>query len=157
MLADLERYSNRGGAASSSGRGAGAAGRSSMPAAPTSSSSAAAKRLDSLRPPPPAAGAANQQQQQEQSGGGFKAALDKLLIVDFFFVLFALAWLVVGVATNGGGEGLDGSDPGKINGPLLSSWFALWPMVFQPAIGILMAGALVSGGVGWLRENKEKE
>lgn len=158
MLADLERYSNRGGAASSSGRGAGAAGRSSMPAAPSSSSSSA-KRLDSLRPPPPAAGAANQQQQQEQSGGGFKAALDKLLIVDFFFVLFALAWLVVGVATNGGGEGLNGSssDPGKINGPLLSSWFALWPMVFQPAIGILMAGALVSGGVGWLRENKEKE
>lgn len=160
MLADLERYSNRGGAASSSGRGGGGAGAgSSMPAAPPSSSSAAAKRLDSLRPPPPAAGAAGQQQQQqEQSGGGFKAALDKVLIVDFFFVLFALAWLVAGVATNGAGEGLDGSnDPGKINGPLLSSWFALWPMVFQPAIGILMAGALVSGGVGWLRENKEKE
>lgn len=127
-----------------------------MPAA--TSSSSAAKRLDSLRPPPPPAAAGNQQQQQqEQQSGGFKAALDKLLIVDFFFVLFALAWLVVGVATNGGGEGLDGSDPGKINGPLLSSWFALWPMVFQPAIGILMAGALVSGGVGWLRENKEKE
>jgi LPXTG-motif cell wall-anchored protein len=89
--------------------------------------------------------------------------------VDFFFVLFALAWLVVGVATNGGGgggEGLDGSgsgasDSSKISGTLLVSWFALWPMVFQPAIGILMAGALFSGGAGWFsrrsRENEEKE
>ena len=76
-------------------------------------------------------------------------------------MLFALAWLVAGVATNGGGggggEGENLSDSSKITGPLLVSWFALWPMVFQPAIGILMAGALVSGGVGWLRERREKQ
>lgn len=148
MLADLERYSNRGGAASRSGRSP-----STPPATtPASSPLAPQNRLDSSRCSPQPPSVADQRRQQ----GGFKAALDKLLIVDFFFVLFALAWLVAGVATNGGGGG-GGSETGRINGPLLASWFALWPMVFQPAIGILMAGALVSGGVGWLRENKDKE
>ncbi|KAK9822857.1 hypothetical protein WJX81_005185 [Elliptochloris bilobata] len=72
-----------------------------------------------------------------------KDALDKLLIADFFAVLAILAWLGVGVAAK---VTLDSS-------ALLDAWFPLWPLVFQPAIGVLMLGALVSGAVGWAREN----
>lgn len=72
-------------------------------------------------------------------------ALDKLLVADFFFVLAALAWLVAGVGAQAAGAG-----PG-----LADAWFSLWPAVFQPAIGLLMAGALVSGGMGWWRSKRE--
>ena len=36
------------------------------------------------------------------------------------------------------------------------TWIKLWPFVFQPAIGILMAGALLSGLVGWFKDNVVK-
>lgn len=36
---------------------------------------------------------------------------------------------------------------------LLDTWLSLWQWVFQPAIGVLMLGALVSGAVGWVKEN----
>lgn len=72
-------------------------------------------------------------------------ALDKLLIADFFFVLAALAWLVAGVGAQAAGAGSGVAD----------AWFLLWPGVFQPAIGLLMAGALASGGMGWWRGRSE--
>jgi hypothetical protein len=34
--------------------------------------------------------------------------------------------------------------------PVLDAWYPLWPTLWQSAIGLLMAGALVSGGLGWL-------
>ncbi len=70
--------------------------------------------------------------------------LDKVLIADFFFVAFALAWLAGGV----GERAAIGSQR------LLDAWFPLWPLLFQPAIGVLMLGALVSGGVNWMRRQK---
>lgn len=73
-------------------------------------------------------------------GGGLKEAVDRALVADFFFILVALAWLVAGVA--------ESSLVGTNN--LLTPWYQLWPLVFQPALGLLMAGALVSGAVGWL-------
>jgi hypothetical protein len=74
-----------------------------------------------------------------------KEALDKLLIADFFVVLAILGWLVAGL----GIKGATG------NSALVDAWLPLWPMVFQPAIGVLMAGALVSGGLGWLRGKQQ--
>ncbi len=69
-------------------------------------------------------------------------------MADFFLVLAVLAWLAAGAvqaALSGGSS------------PLLDAWYPLWPMLWQPAIGVLMAGALVSGGLGWLAEQGEKK
>ncbi|GLI71502.1 hypothetical protein VaNZ11_016719 [Volvox africanus] len=91
-------------------------------------------------------GAALQAGQQESGPlSGFKDTLDKLLIADFFLVLFILAWLAVGVAQNAVNGG---------NSPLLDAWYPLWPLLWQPALGVLMAGALVSGALGWLKEKQ---
>ena len=76
-----------------------------------------------------------------------KDALDRLLVADFFFVLLALAWLVTGVAVKAGGG----------SSAIADTWLALWMPLFQPAIGLLMAGALVSGGLGWLRDKRQED
>ena len=39
---------------------------------------------------------------------------------------------------------------------LIDAWFPLWQWVFQPAIGILMLGALASGAVGQLQKGSDK-
>lgn len=83
----------------------------------------------------------------EASGSSFKELVDKALIADFFFILFALGWLGAGVGLKSA-TGVTG---------LLDAWLALWQWVFQPAIGVLMLGALVSGGIGWLREKNEQK
>lgn len=62
-----------------------------------------------------------------------------------FFVLASLGWLVVGL----GVKSATGS------GTLVDAWMPLWPTIFQPAIGVLMAGALVSGAVGWLQSKQQ--
>mmetsp|Transcript_16412 Transcript_16412/g.35482 ORF Transcript_16412/g.35482 Transcript_16412/m.35482 type:complete len:162 (+) Transcript_16412:65-550(+) len=95
----------------------------------SSSSSAASKATEAAQP------------------SGLKETVDKVLIADFFLVLAILAWLAVGVAT----AGLNGG-----SSPLLDTWYVLWPILWQPAIGVLMAGALVSGGLGWLRSQQEQ-
>ncbi|KAL6751656.1 hypothetical protein V8C86DRAFT_1833563 [Haematococcus lacustris] len=64
----------------------------------------------------------------------------QVLIADFFLVLFSLLWLGVGVANTSG----TGSSP------VLDAWYPLWPSLWQGSIGLLMAGAVVSGGLGWL-------
>jgi hypothetical protein len=71
----------------------------------------------------------------------------QVLIADFFVVLAILAWLAVGLAEKATVQSSN----------LIDAWLPLWPMVFQPAIGILMAGALVSGGLNWLQEQKDKK
>jgi hypothetical protein len=65
------------------------------------------------------------------------------LVALFFAVLFFGAWLAAGVAEQ------------SVAGTTLLSdaWFKLWPTLIQPAIGVLMAAALVSGAAGWMREN----
>eukprot|EP00889_Picochlorum_renovo_P001108 jgi/Picre1/28138/NNA_003544.t1 len=76
------------------------------------------------------------------AAGGDKDIIDKALIADFFFILFALAWLGVGVGVK--------SSSG--NTGILDAWLGLWQWVFQPAIGVLMLGAIVSGFIGWLKK-----
>ncbi|CAL5228310.1 g11416 [Coccomyxa viridis] len=82
-----------------------------------------------------------------QSGGSaLKEVLDKVLIADFFFVCAALAWLVAGA----------GANTFLSNSALIDAWFPLWQWVFQPAIGTLMLGALVSGAVGKLQKGSDE-
>jgi hypothetical protein len=78
--------------------------------------------------------------------GGVKAALDRLLVADFFAVVAALAWLGAGLAER---AALGSSR-------LVDAWMPLWPLLWQPLIGVLMAGALVSGGAGWLASKREE-
>jgi hypothetical protein len=62
----------------------------------------------------------------------------QVLIGDFFFILFALVWFGVGV----------GLQIGQVTTGPLDLWYLLWQPVFQPALGVLMLGALVSGLTG---------
>eukprot|EP00877_Chromochloris_zofingiensis_P012284 jgi/Chrzof1/7309/Cz02g18200.t1 len=88
------------------------------------------------------------QERPDTSPSPLKEAVDKVLIADFFFVLVILAWFAVALVAN---SALQSS-------ALLDAWMPLWPLVFQPAIGVLMAGALVSGGIGWLQsQGAEKQ
>ncbi|MEL7053584.1 MAG: hypothetical protein AAGM45_17610 [Cyanobacteria bacterium J06588_5] len=67
------------------------------------------------------------------------SGLNTLLMIDLFFVLFSFVWFAIallGRATNIN-LGFD-------------LWYSLWDPVIMPAIGILMAGALVSGISSWV-------
>ncbi|KKI99294.1 hypothetical protein [Prochlorothrix hollandica] len=65
--------------------------------------------------------------------------INTILMLNFFFVLASCLWFLAAV----GGR--------MVQVPLgLDLWYGLWQPLFQPAIGLLMAGALVSGVGGWL-------
>ena len=61
------------------------------------------------------------------------------LMVDLFFVLFCFLCFVVALI-------------GRANNfpVLFDLWYQLWMPVMQPAIGLLMMGALVSGVASWI-------
>jgi hypothetical protein len=71
----------------------------------------------------------------------------QVLIADFFFVLLVLAWLGAGLAEKATVK----------SSVLVDAWMPLWPLVFQPAIGVLMAGALASGGLSWLQSQGKQQ
>lgn len=60
--------------------------------------------------------------------------LNQLLMVDVFLVLLSFFWLAIAVVGRSLGVPLG-----------LDLWYRLWEPVFTPAIGILMAGAILSG------------
>lgn len=65
--------------------------------------------------------------------------LNQLLVVDVFLVLLSFFWLAIAVVGH------------SIGLPLgLDLWYRLWQPAFMPAIGILMAGAILSGVINWL-------
>lgn len=67
--------------------------------------------------------------------------LNLALVADTFLVLFSFFWLAIAVIGH------------AFNLPLgLDLWYRLWEPVFTPAIGILMAGALLSGILSWLNK-----
>jgi hypothetical protein len=66
--------------------------------------------------------------------------LNLALVANIFLVLFSFFWLAIAVIGRSFGVPLG-----------LDLWYRLWEPVFTPAIGILMAGALISGIVGWVR------
>ncbi len=68
--------------------------------------------------------------------------LNTLLVLDFFLVL--LGFLGLGVAVLSRGQWPR----------LWQGWLWLWQPLWQPAIGLLMLGALVTGGLNWWQNRR---
>lgn len=66
--------------------------------------------------------------------------LDRLLVLDVFLVIGAALWFAAAVLLHARG----------VEAPL-RLFQRLWEPLFTPAIGLLMAAALVSGALGWWR------
>jgi hypothetical protein len=61
------------------------------------------------------------------------------LMANLFLVLFSFFWLAIAVIGH------------AFHVPLgLDLWYRLWEPVFTPAIGVLMAGAILSGVASWI-------
>jgi hypothetical protein len=72
--------------------------------------------------------------------------LNLALMLDLFFVLFSFFWLAIAVVGR------------TAHVPLgLDLWYKLWEPVLQPAIGILMAGAILSGISSWVAKQLNSE
>lgn len=67
-----------------------------------------------------------------------KSALDTLLVIDVFVVIAGALWFGLAVLLHSR----------QIETPL-SLFQALWEPLFTPAIGLLMAAALLSGVISW--------
>lgn len=69
-----------------------------------------------------------------------------LLMADLFFVLFCFFWGVLALI-------------GKLNNiPLgFDLWVSAWQPIVQPALGLLMAGALISGLSSWINQRFNSE
>ncbi|MEM6754625.1 MAG: hypothetical protein AAF630_16840 [Cyanobacteria bacterium P01_C01_bin.38] len=70
--------------------------------------------------------------------------LNTVLVANVFFVLISFGWFAVAVIGRSTGIPLG-----------LDLWHKLWEPVFNPAIGILMAGALLSGIISWVSRKLE--
>mmetsp|Transcript_12457 Transcript_12457/g.18595 ORF Transcript_12457/g.18595 Transcript_12457/m.18595 type:complete len:187 (-) Transcript_12457:78-638(-) len=81
------------------------------------------------------------------SFGSVKETIDSFLVADFFFICASLAWLAAGVAAK----------LALKTEAIYLAWYSLWTPIFQPALGLLMAGAIVSGVGGWLDENRNND
>jgi hypothetical protein len=75
-----------------------------------------------------------------------KTALDTLLVVDVFLVLAGAAWFALAVVLHSQ----------EIEAPL-RMFQRLWEPLFTPAIGLLMAAALVSGVLGWWQRRGQRQ
>lgn len=64
------------------------------------------------------------------------SGLNQVLMINTFLVLLSFGWFVVAVLGRSAGLPLG-----------LDLWYRLWEPVFTPAIGLLMAGALLSAGM----------
>ncbi|NEO44441.1 MAG: hypothetical protein F6K55_10005 [Moorea sp. SIO4A3] len=60
--------------------------------------------------------------------------LNQVLMLDVFLVLLSFFWFAIALVGRSVGIPLG-----------LELWYSLWEPVFTPAIGVLMAGAIVSG------------
>lgn len=67
--------------------------------------------------------------------------LNLALVANIFLILLSFFWLAIAVIGRSFGVSLG-----------LDLWYRLWQPVFTPAIGILMAGAILSGLIGWVRK-----
>ena len=70
--------------------------------------------------------------------------LNTFLVADVFLVLISFLWLVIAVIGRSAGIPLG-----------LDLWYKLWDPLFTPAMGILMAGALLSGIISWISRKLE--
>lgn len=67
------------------------------------------------------------------------SGLNWLLVANLFFVLASFGWFATAVVGRSMNLNLG-----------LETWYRLWTPVFQPAIGILMAGAIAIGVLRWV-------
>ena len=67
--------------------------------------------------------------------------LNWALTINVFFVIGCFFWFAIAVIGNNAGVHLG-----------LDLWRSLWEPVMQPAIGILMAGAILSGITSWVNK-----
>ena len=74
-----------------------------------------------------------------------KGWLDGLLVADVFLVIAGALWFAVAVVLQGQGIGAP-----------LALFQSLWEPLFTPAIGLLMAAALVSGLLGWWQRRGQR-
>jgi TRAP-type C4-dicarboxylate transport system permease small subunit len=65
--------------------------------------------------------------------------LNIILVADVFLVLLGFGWFAIAVIGDASGVHLG-----------LDVWHKLWIPVFNPAIGILMGGAILSGIISWV-------
>ncbi len=71
--------------------------------------------------------------------------LDGVLVADVFLVLAGALFFAVAVLLHG--QHLDAP---------LELFQQLWQPLFTPAIGVLMAAALLSGGLGWWQRRGQR-
>lgn len=71
--------------------------------------------------------------------------LDRLLVLDVFLVIGAALWFGAAVLLHAQG----------VEAPL-QLFQTLWEPLFTPAIGLLMAAALLSGALGWWRRRGQR-
>ena len=74
-----------------------------------------------------------------------KGGIDLLLVIDVFVVIAGALWFGVAVVCHSQ----------KIEAPL-NLFQRLWEPLFTPAIGLLMAGALLSGALGWWQRRGQR-
>ncbi|SBO44813.1 hypothetical protein [Cyanobium sp. NIES-981] len=73
-----------------------------------------------------------------------KGAMDAILVADVFLVIAAAGWFAVAVVCHSQ----------KIEAPL-RLFQTLWKPLFTPAIGLLMAAAVLSGLLGWWQRREQ--
>jgi len=71
--------------------------------------------------------------------------IDRLLVADVFLVLAGALWFGLAVVLHSQG----------IEAPL-QAFQSLWEPLFTPAIGLLMAAALLSGALGWWQRRGQR-
>ena len=74
-----------------------------------------------------------------------KAGLDALLVANVFLVIAGALWFAVAVLCHSR----------KVEAPL-ELFQRLWEPLFTPAIGLLMAAALISGLLGWWQRQGQR-
>lgn len=77
--------------------------------------------------------------------GPLKLWLDRLLVADVFLVIAGGIWFVAAVLLEARG----------LHAPL-QVFQRLWDPLFTPAIGLLMAAALISGALGWWQRRGQR-
>ncbi|MGD1856263.1 MAG: hypothetical protein ACFB2W_18635 [Leptolyngbyaceae cyanobacterium] len=65
--------------------------------------------------------------------------LNTALTVNLFFVLLSFIWFVAALVGRAAQIDLG-----------FDLWYRLWDPLFMPSIGILMAGAIISGLISWV-------
>ena len=97
-----------------------------------------------LSPAAPAASAAASAPPESRLQG-LRQLIDRLLVADVFLVLAGALWFGLAVVLHSQG----------IEAPL-QAFQSLWEPLFTPAIGLLMAAALLSGALGWWQRRGQR-